>query len=639
MATRSLFTPLPEGSTLIPVPSDYIKTDYIKLYSRDHTAGLAQVEFEGTELVLGTHYVWHDTGNLELLQPADGDTDYLLQRETPTDPIVTQQPGIFSSNKANLAVQQALDGVEEVKDYARGVEDRISFLADQAGDGVVLAALQAQVTSLQAQVTTLQGPLAPVNRYSPRPRRWFSPSGMNNPLAVAFDCDGQDYAYSGDIHELNDWANFETGITVLYMHAKDGLDSNPGTTEGSPWKSIDKVVSSAPDKSIIYNLYPFIDYNAALAGSYNFGTRRIKIVNMTPMRAIWNSWRLNYNLAHLAWTADGNAYKTTASINGATIRNMMDGKYRDLDGLPWPFIYVTSSALVKLTPGSWWWDVATGTLWVHMPDHRVPDPLDGWIPITSYSGGIFRTDGALTLEGFEFAFHSGGANLPTFRVQPHTTGVAAVAKVALYDIMAYGGDGNAIENYDILTSTYKKVRGGYAGRDILNHTSFRSSGTAAEDCTLYEDDCVGRYAGYDKTRDLGTLSNSNNLSTGHRGRHLFRRGTRGDNIPNSTIADVHGCFSFNSQLNLPEATKDGGMFLNTYWNQQLGTEGSDGAKMVLIGCGGNAIKAGRSVFSNIADDNINPSSGIIELADWLGPTTASRTIGTILKDHETGLLL
>lgn len=535
-------------------------------------------------------------------------------------------------------VAPAVVGLSDGEGMYLGVEGG-QIVPLSSPDAVLLAQANAALTAANAALATVTGPLASVSRYSPRPRRWTSPSGMLNPLGVAMDCNGERYSYSSDIHALNDWSQSETGITQLYVHPLTGNDSNPGTSEGSPWKSLDKIVSSAPDKSIIDVMYHSFDYNTALAGSYDFGTRRIKIRPKVSERVLVNSWRFSYDLAFLSWTKDGDAYKTTASINGAAVQNMMDGKYRDQDALPLPFVYVTTSALVKSTPGSWWWDSGTGTLWVHMIDGRVPDPADGWIPITSFSGMNITTDGSLALEGMEFAFHGGSAGSAALRVRPTTAFVPAVVKLALQDVLAYGSDGNAIALLDMQVATLKRVRGGFCRYDVFNHSSFRSTGTAAEDTTYYEDNCYGVLPGYDKTRSMPAASNSNNISTGHRGANIFRLGTRGRDCPNSFIADVHGCYSMNAGIVPTESTLTGGLFLNNFWNQRLTGQGPASAKMVLIGCGGEALSSGRNVFSNADDTDTAATLGEIHVADWLGPPSASRKLGTIVKNYETGAAL
>lgn len=116
MSTRALYNPLPSGQRDMAVPSDYIDTDFIKVYSRNHTVGLTQTVFSGTLLVEGTHYTFLNPGMIRLTTPADGNTDYLIARHTQVLPLVTQQPGVFSSAKVNLAILQALHLAEEAQD-------------------------------------------------------------------------------------------------------------------------------------------------------------------------------------------------------------------------------------------------------------------------------------------------------------------------------------------------------------------------------------------------------------------------------------------------------------------------------------------------------------------------------------------
>jgi hypothetical protein len=509
-----------------------------------------------------------------------------------------------------------------------------------AAEAALAAAEAAQIAAdgANAALATIVGPLATVTRYSPRPVRWTSPSGLLNPLAVAIDCNGADYSYSSDPYLLNDWSQ-SGAFTEIFWDPINGNDSNTGISESQPWLTVGKLESSAPDRSVITCMAGVVDYNANISGNISFGTRKIKIKSRLGTGTLWTGWRNSYNLATLAWVADGQAYKTTASVNAASVNNMMDGKYRDVEGIPMAMIYVLSSALVKSTPGSWWYDSGTGTLWVHMIDDRVPDPANGWIPCTAFSGANFSTDGELVLENMDFAFHSGGAGLDALRIRPVTAFVANTSKVSLRKIRAYGADGNGIALLDQQVAVLQECAVGNVYRDCFNHSSFISTGAQAQWTTTYEDRCFGKLAGWDQSKSLPAVSNSNNITTGHRGKSLMRVGTRGYGCPNSWVADVQGCYSINAGLFPDESTKAGGLFLNNYWNQKLSGEGVAGAKMVLVGCGGEAKSAGRNVFSNYDDADTTASLGEIHIADWLGPPAASRKTGTIIKNYETGASL
>lgn len=504
--------------------------------------------------------------------------------------------------------------------------------------GPITVAIQAAEAALAA-AGTVTGIMAPVSRYAPRAKRWTAPSGMNNPLGIAVDCDGSKFQYTADIHQLNDWAQAASGITNLWWDPIAGNNANTGTSKAQAWQSLDKFVASAPDKSIITLVGLRVGYNANYTGSGDFGSRRIKFITESGQRAIWNSWNENSTVAACAWIADGTSYKSTAAVGFANINTMFDGKYRDQQGLPMPYPFVASLALVKSTPGSWNWDGVTMS--VHMIDDRIPDYLTGWIPVCSNSGANFLTDSALTFENMEFAYYStvGAAG---FRARPTTAFVTNTAQLALKNVLSYGSDGNAFEQLDIQRVTMQAVVGGYAGTDILNHSSFMGKPTYPTESqwtTTYEDNCWGRYAGWASGKSAPPASNSNNITTGHRGKHIFRNMTRGDHCPNSWVADVQGCFSMNFGIVPDESTKTGGLFLNNFWNQKLSGEGSAGSFMGLIGCGGQALSAGRVILSSWDDTDTVATLGEIHIADWVGPAAAAYKPGTILKNFDTGATL
>lgn len=118
MTTTALYNPLPVGEDELTVPFAYINQNYVKVYKRLHADGLDQIVFDGTELVAGVDYSWLNAGTIQLVDPADGLTDYLVKRSTPTDPLTTQQPNVLSSSKINLVDRQSLNVGEEAASTA-----------------------------------------------------------------------------------------------------------------------------------------------------------------------------------------------------------------------------------------------------------------------------------------------------------------------------------------------------------------------------------------------------------------------------------------------------------------------------------------------------------------------------------------
>lgn len=119
MSTQSITTPL-NGATLLAVPFAYINESHVEVYTRTTLEGASQIVFDGDLLVQEVDYTFLSLGQISLTTPADGATDYLVRRATPRAPLVTQQPGVFSSEKANLSSSQFSYVDEEQDDTLEG---------------------------------------------------------------------------------------------------------------------------------------------------------------------------------------------------------------------------------------------------------------------------------------------------------------------------------------------------------------------------------------------------------------------------------------------------------------------------------------------------------------------------------------
>lgn len=494
--------------------------------------------------------------------------------------------------------------------------------------------------SVQAALNALSGPgpLTPVTRVGFVPARYTAPSGMNNPLRVWVDCDGEGFSFNKRPYSLTDWTQTPgiTGVTDIYVDYISGNDANAGTSVGAAWKTFDKAVLSSPDKSIIHLLNPTVGYLSALNGNFQFSTRRVKIIGdhaSGPTR--FSGWRETYTAAFMSWVASGSAFTSTAAANLSTIQAMGDDNYRDSYGLPLAMPHVASAATCLTTPGSWNWDGTTLT--VHMIDARTPDPANGWIPITSFSNAQFLSDVDIAFENISAFYNGGAAAIQGIRWRPTTTGAANTIKVALKNCRAFGSSGNAFQINDAYITAMQDCYGAHCFFDIFNYSSFISTGTQAQWATVYEDNCFGHDAGY-SWRQNPTASNSNNLSTAHRGFHVWRVNPSGYNIPNSFLADVNGVYCINFNVT-PSQSTAGTLFQNNYWYQRLSGEGSAGAKMIVIGGNGDAVPAGQYHFSNWNDAETAASLGEIYLSDWQGPSSPNIRAGTLLFNYKTGAAL
>lgn len=504
-------------------------------------------------------------------------------------------------------------------------------LDDLADD---IAALDLRVDALETGTAT-----SSLFRTAPRPKKWTTPTGMNNPLGIWVDCDGREFSFSNDPYELTDWTTTEAAaINHYWLDYANGNNANTGLFPGvgGAWKTFDYFVANCVSPAVLHCVDLKVGYLSSTSGGANWGTKKIKIIGENPNGpTLFSGWRETYDLTFLALVADGAAYKTTAAINHNTVMACFDGNYPDSKGLPLKMPFVADLATCKVTPGSFWNDGSTTTAW-HMIDGREPDPADGLIPVTSFSSTNFTTDGDFAAENCSFAYNGGAAATSPFRIRPNTLGSANTQKLALKNVRCFGGSGNAFELYDFEIMALKNCYGAACHYDIFNYKSFINTGTQGQWITVYEDNCFGRDAGY-SWRQNPANSNSNNLSTPHLGIHVIRVNTAGYNIPNSFIAEVQGCYSMSFGVSPTESTSTG--YPTNYWCQKLSGEGSTGAKMILIGCNGDAPDASKTHFSNVDDSEVSATSGEIHLADWLGPTPLDSRTGTILKNYETGATL
>jgi hypothetical protein len=501
-------------------------------------------------------------------------------------------------------------------------------------------AIRAQMADLKEFVTEYDAgsSTSSLFRQYPRPKSWKPPVDMNNPLKLWIDCDGRSYSFSKSPYTAADWSEAATGITHYYLDYANGSNANAGTSEGQggAWQTFDYFVANCVDKSVLHCADLRVGYLSNTAGNPAFAAKRVKIIGEHPLGpTLFTSWRETYDLAFLALVADGPAYKSTAAINHGTIMACFDDNYRDDYGLPLAMPHAASLAACKATPGTFFTDGSTVTAW-NMIDGRVPDPANGLVPVTSFSNANFTTDTDLTIENCSFAFNGGGAANGALRIRPATVGAANTINLAMKNVRAFGGSGNAFELYDMEIFALENCYGAASYFDIFNYSSFITTGAQAQWCTIYEYNCYGRDAGF-SWRQNAASSSSNNLSTAHRGMHVHRVNTAGNNIPNSFIGDVQGCYSHNAGINPTQS--QGTAYQYNYWAQRLSSEGSANAKMILIGCNGDAPDASDYHFSNWDDSDTIATLGEIHLADWLGPIPLEKRTGTILKNYETGATL
>lgn len=116
--SQSLYLQPAAGTTLLAVTFSYITADNVQVIPRTQAQREAGEDFDvGNALAEGSGYTFLSAGQIQLTTPAGGTEDYLIRRATERPPLVTHQPGVFSSRKANLLSTQG-SYIDEEQDNA-----------------------------------------------------------------------------------------------------------------------------------------------------------------------------------------------------------------------------------------------------------------------------------------------------------------------------------------------------------------------------------------------------------------------------------------------------------------------------------------------------------------------------------------
>ena len=115
--SQNLYLQPAGGTTLLAVTFSYISEAHVLVIPRTQAQREAGADFdEADALVADTEYTFLSVGQIQLTTPAGGTEDYLVRRSTPIAPLVTHQPGVFASSKANLLATQRANIDEEQQD-------------------------------------------------------------------------------------------------------------------------------------------------------------------------------------------------------------------------------------------------------------------------------------------------------------------------------------------------------------------------------------------------------------------------------------------------------------------------------------------------------------------------------------------
>jgi hypothetical protein len=267
---------------------------------------------------------------------------------------------------------------------------------------------------------------------------------------------------------------------TYYIDPVAGLDTNAGT-DVAPFQSLFKAVHNRSANILVYakpGLYDrTLAWKNAAAGTPSGGFNVV-------VRRWGSSGRIvsSMHYAGLVWTLQtGSTYKATltgtqARVADASILNS-DGDYTRLT-------VRTSIATVDAAAGSYWYDVATHTVYVRTPDSRVPDSN-----IMVYDGdtdnGHF-TGGTLWIEHIDF--YGGQTALNCVRAAPMY--VYQTDCTFKYATLASGSTGAFFMEGGTLAISKDCV----AAEGELD--GFKYVASAGVVCNYAEINCVGRNNGW-----------------------------------------------------------------------------------------------------------------------------------------------
>lgn len=460
------------------------------------------------------------------------------------------------------------------------------------------------------------------------------PVGFPDPLNAGNVVYRQQQAFfQVDPAEVAKWYNRVDVAKEIYVSYATGSNTNNGTTLALAVKTLDYALSIAVDRTRIYYNDAWMGYlNFGSTGQTNLGTKRISIESIHPKGTDYASFREDRTNGDYNWTADENVWTSTHASLGA-VQGLADYSRRDSLGRPVFAKYVASLALCKATPDSWT-RIGSATS-VNWKTGKKPDVNNGFRAAESPYAFGFTGDADLVLIGFRSFCNTGAGAASGIRWRPNTINVPCAYHVVVESCAGWGTSANGIQIYDAWTVLKNNVvsQNFYDG---VNITSFRTTGTQAQDCRHYEYGTRGDAKGI-TYRETATASNSNNFSTTHRGIPTQRVDCVADDCENSCFADVHGGFVMMDMCSGPMSAAPEG-FRQTFWYQKVGAEGPVGSACWLRGCAAPSDSV-HAAISCVADDDATDSLGEVYVDYWQGPTdvrlegTIRNFAGTLIHDH------
>lgn len=392
----------------------------------------------------------------------------------------------------------------------------------------------------------------------------------------------------GRIKHSHDMNQYKLNLTATYYVSKStGLDTNNGTSEATPLKTIKaayaKIGSNQSKNYLIVvldsSIFMYDEFHSS-GGFYIRTGTRVYITTKNPLDRIIST----SGVAGLTWTATGgytNVYQTTHTANLDKFIDLRISN-RDYKGLPKPYKKVNSIAEVNANVGSYY--VNGMTIYVKTIDGVQPDNIELLGCVGGYNTRHVFDDGTtLVLE-----------NVDCFSGNFYTESPGALKTATLItnNCRSAISIGNGFGSGNLKRTYHFNGVVGYVKADGFNYGYSLTDSAKRREYLSFEYNCTAYECGFEATTDV------NNASTTHDGVCILRVGTTGYKCKGPVCADVNGSYSILYDCNFRDSVAvSSGNHAYTFNNVSAVQAG----KATLINCSG--INA-NGVIDPVADTDI-----------------------------------
>lgn len=327
-----------------------------------------------------------------------------------------------------------------------------------------------------------------------------------------------------------------------YVDSTDGIDTNSGTSEDSPFKTMKKALTSAANKCARITILND-DATFWLDDLYGeFATKKSLIIRAkTGAKVITGvkepGFTLSDGYSNTYESVDLSAYSCKSSAGVYSVIDL-DNSNVDSMGLYLPYNNVASISEVEATAGTCYYDADNGKMYVH-PINGIDTvhPLCSTYKFrfnlsTATESTMLYLENLNIIAGFYMAAR-GSASDTDEKIHEF------IAKKCIFQ-HNFAADGVPVSNYNV--AYLIDCICGYTKPDCYNYHATNLTEKQIKKTAYVEVNCQAEEAGY-YSEAFGISSYINNLSTAHEGVNILRVNFTGRHGMGPMIADVNGCRS------------------------------------------------------------------------------------------------